>query len=100
LSVSLHTSGVRPRSTVIGVSWRFHCGKKWNNYFRMIQSGSRDWRPLYQAALLETEVAKLPEQITARGTIFDRIEESLKHSLPGEHGAMDDALRNLRTLRR
>jgi hypothetical protein len=63
------------------------------------QSGNIDWKPLYEAALFETNVTKLPERITAaRGAILDRIEESFKHSLPGEHRAMDDALRNLRRL--
>jgi hypothetical protein len=63
------------------------------------QSGNIDWKPLYEAALFETDVTKLPERITAaRSAILDRIEESFKHSLPGEHRAMDDALRNLRRL--
>jgi len=68
----------------------------------MIQSfqfGNCDWKPLYEAALLETDLTKLPERITtARGAILDRIEESFTHSLPGEHRAMDVALTNLRRL--
>jgi hypothetical protein len=76
--------------------------KKVDNYFRMIQSsqsGNCDWKPLYKAALLETDVTKLPQRITAaRSAILDRIEESFTHSLLGEHCAMDDALRNLRRL--
>jgi len=68
----------------------------------MIQSSQRetcDWKPLYEAALGETDVAKLPNRITmARSAILDRIEESFSHSLPDEHRAMDDALRNLRRL--
>ena len=68
----------------------------------MNQSSQRetcDWKPLYEAALGETDVAKLPKRITmARGAILDRIEESFTHSLPGEHHAMDDVLRNLRRL--
>ncbi len=60
---------------------------------------SPDWKPLYQAVLLETDVTKLPEQITtARSAILDRIEESFRHSLAGEHRAMDEALRHLRRL--
>jgi hypothetical protein len=76
--------------------------KKLDNYSRMIQShqsGNCDWRPLYEAALLETDVTKLPQRITAaRSAILDRIEESFTHSLLGEHRAMDDALRSLRRL--
>ena len=60
-----------------------------------------DWKPLYDAALLETNSTKLPERITlARSAIFDRIEESLTNPVPSEHLAMDDALRNLRRLAR
>ena len=63
------------------------------------QTGNCDWKPLYEAALLETDLTKLPERIiTARSAILDRIEESFTHSLPGEHRAMDVALTNLRRL--
>ena len=63
------------------------------------QSKDTDWLPLYEMALLETDAGKLPGRITiARSAIFDRIEESLTHPLPGEQRAMDDALRNLRRL--
>jgi len=63
------------------------------------QSGNCDWKPLYEAARLETDVTKLPERITAaRGAILDRIEESFVHSLPGEQRAIDEALHNLRSL--
>jgi hypothetical protein len=58
-----------------------------------------DWKPLYEAALLETDSSKLPQRITlARTAILDRIEESLAHPIPGEHRAMDEALRHLRRL--
>lgn len=60
---------------------------------------TNDWKPLYEAALLETDASKLPTRITvARSAIFDRIEESLSHPITSEHRAMDDALRNLRRL--
>jgi inhibitor of KinA sporulation pathway (predicted exonuclease) len=76
--------------------------KKLDNYSRMIQSSQSDncdWKPLYKAALLETDVTKLPQRVTAaRSAILNRIEESFTHSLLGEHRAMDDALRNLRRL--
>jgi len=76
--------------------------QKWDNYSRMIpsfQPDNRDWKPLYEAALSETDLTKLPERIiTARSAILDRIEESFMHSLRGEHCAMDVALTNLRRL--
>ena len=63
------------------------------------QPDNRDWKRLYEAALSETDLTKLPERIiTARSAILDRIEESFTHSLPGEHRAMDVALTNLRRL--
>ena len=58
-----------------------------------------DWKPLYEAALLETDLSKLPGRIImARNAILDRIEEGLTNPLPSEHRAMNDALRNLRRL--
>jgi len=66
-----------------------------------VHSNSGNWKPLYEVALLETDAGKLPERITtARNAILDRIEETLTCPLPGEHRAMDDALRNLRGLAR
>jgi hypothetical protein len=63
------------------------------------QPDNRDWKRLYEAALSETDLTKLPERIiTARSAILDRIEESFIHSLPGEHRVMDVALANLRRL--
>ena len=60
---------------------------------------STNWKPLYEAVLVEADPSKLPGRITAaRSAILDRIEESLTSSLPGEHRAMDDVLRNLRRL--
>jgi hypothetical protein len=65
-------------------------------HFRFNQT---DWKPLYEAALLENDAVKLPNRIIlARSAIFDRIEESLTRPVPGEHRAMDDALRTLRKL--
>jgi hypothetical protein len=64
-----------------------------------IHSSNRDWRPLYEAVLLETDSGKVPERITkARNAILDRIEECLAHPIHGEQTAMDDALRSLRRL--
>ena len=60
---------------------------------------SSDWKPLYEAALLETDASQLPDRIlTARSAILDRIEESLTHPQTGEHRAMIEALRQLRRL--
>jgi len=62
-------------------------------------ASSTEWKQLYQAALLETDTDKLPERITtARTAILDRIEVSFMHPLPGEHRALDEALRGLRRL--
>jgi len=64
-----------------------------------VPSNSPDWKPLYEAALLETDASKLLERISvARSAILDRIEESLRNPSPGEHRVMNDALRNLRRL--
>jgi hypothetical protein len=58
-----------------------------------------DWKPLYEAALLEKDATKLPERISAaRNAILDRIEESLWNPSPAEHHVMDNALRNLHRL--
>ena len=63
------------------------------------QSNSHDWKPLYDAALLETDGSKLPERISvARNAILDRIEQTLRNPSPAEHRVMNDALRNLRRL--
>jgi hypothetical protein len=57
------------------------------------------WKALYEAALLETDCSKLPARIiTARNSIFDRIEESHSDPLAVEQRALNDALRNLRRL--
>lgn len=58
-----------------------------------------DWKPLYEAALRETDESKLSERISiARNAILDRIEESLSNPSPAEHQVMNEALRNLRRL--
>ena len=62
-------------------------------------SSHADWQALYEAAMLEADVDKLPELITvARSAILDRIEESLTHPVPGEQRAMNYALRMLQRL--
>ena len=63
-----------------------------------LQSNSY-WKPLYEAALLETDSSRLPERIiAARKAIVDRIEESLREPVASEHQAMNEALRHLRRL--
>ena len=58
-----------------------------------------DWRPLYEAALLENDPGKIRERISAaRTAILDTIEDTLTNSLPGNQRAMNDALSNLRRL--
>lgn len=57
------------------------------------------WKPLYEAALLENDESKVLERILAAcSAILDRIEETPKKPVQGEHRAMDDALRHLRRL--
>lgn len=64
-----------------------------------LNSLSSNWKPLYEAALLETDPAKVPERIrAARNAILDSIEENLRQPLPTEQRAMNDALRHLRHL--
>ncbi len=58
-----------------------------------------DWRPLYQAALLETDSGLLPERIaTARNAILSRIENNLPGWSRTEQHAMSEALVILRKL--
>jgi hypothetical protein len=62
-------------------------------------SSQPDWKPLYEAALFETDESKMLERIAvARSAILDRIEETLKKPVQSENRAMDDALRHLRRL--
>ena len=64
-----------------------------------ISPSQPEWKPLYEAALFETDETKVPERIArARSAILDRIEDTLKKSIGGEHRAIDDALRQLRQL--
>jgi hypothetical protein len=59
----------------------------------------RDWKELYQKAVLETDPAKMPQRITeAHKAILDRIEELLTNPTQGEHRALDIALRRLSML--
>jgi len=59
------------------------------------------WKPLYEAALFETDASKLPEKISAaREAIFDRIEESLRELVASEHQAMNESSGTFEDLQR
>jgi hypothetical protein len=60
-----------------------------------------EWKNLYEVAVRETDVSKLPERIaTARDAILNRIQQSIGNPALGDHCAMDAALRTLRRLAR
>lgn len=62
-------------------------------------SSAADWRELYQSALLEFDIGKLPECVDrARQAILDRSAEIIAESAEEEHRALDDALRALHVL--
>jgi hypothetical protein len=68
----------------------------------MASDGQQEWIELYRGALMELDRAKLPQKIdVAHKAIQQRMNELLT-SKDGhqEHVALEDALRNLRTLRR
>jgi hypothetical protein len=59
-----------------------------------------NWKELYQLAMVELDLSKLPPLIAdAHRAILDRIEESLTKPNSGEHQELSDALHGLRTLR-
>ena len=102
-SVAEHSACRSPNglfSLAPGVYWRLCVQAPWHQDCEMqhIQSNS-DWKPLYEAALLETDSSRLTERIIlARKAILDRIEESLRQPIASEHHAMNEALRHLRRL--
>jgi hypothetical protein len=60
-----------------------------------------NWRDLYQHAMLELDPTKLPSAIAnANDAILDRIEQADRNALGGELSQLNDALNNLRLLRR
>jgi hypothetical protein len=63
---------------------------------------SKDWRQLYQDALLETSLSKLPERIDlASGAVQARLQELVgSHDDSRERDILMDALRTLGALRR
>ena len=59
------------------------------------------WRELYQLAMLELDPTKLPSAIAnANDAILDTIEQTDRYALGGELPRLNDALNNLRLLRR
>lgn len=57
------------------------------------------WRQLYESAVLELDLRRLPESITlARRAILDRAEDIMTKPTSDEHRALNDALRTLRLL--
>jgi len=59
------------------------------------------WRELYQLAMLELDPTKLPSAIAnANDAILDTIEQTDRRALGGELSRLNDALNNLRLLRR
>jgi hypothetical protein len=68
----------------------------------MSSNDLQDWTELYRAALLELDPFQLPNKIeTAHLAIQRRINELLLQKAPvEEHLALEDALRNLRALKR
>ena len=84
----------------VGASVSTTTGGLFQCMIRPSPSETCEWKPLYEAALSESDERKLLERISAaRNAILDRIEVSLTTSrLPGEHRVVDDALRNLRRL--
>ena len=62
---------------------------------------SLTWKELYQLAMLELDPKKLPSVIAnANDAILDRIEQTDRNALGGELSQLNDALNNLRLLRR
>jgi hypothetical protein len=57
------------------------------------------WRVLYQSAMLELDLAKLPERIVAaRSAVLDRIADGFSKPSDCEQIALRDALEGLRAL--
>jgi hypothetical protein len=64
-----------------------------------LDGSSRNWRELYQAAMVEVDDAKMAHRISeARHAILDRAEELLTGSPSDERGALNDALQASRVL--
>ena len=68
----------------------------------MASDGQQEWIELYRGALMELDRTKLPQKIDAANlAIQQRLNELLMNKdVQQEHLALEDALRNLRSLRR
>jgi len=68
----------------------------------MVGEAPKDWVELYRSALMELDRAQLPQKIeAAHQAIQQRINELLlQRDATHEHLALEDALRNLRSLKR
>jgi hypothetical protein len=68
----------------------------------MATDGQQDWVELYRTALMELDRTQLPQKIdVASSAIQLRINELLlQKKISQEHLQLEDALRNLRSLRR
>ena len=68
----------------------------------MAADDQKDWVELYRSALMELDHAQLPQKIdVAHQAIQQRINELLlQKNTTHEHLALEDALRNLRSLKR
>ncbi len=68
----------------------------------MASDSQQDWVELYRGALMELDRAQLPQKIEAATAAMQQRINELLMSRDGhqEYSALEDALRNLRSLRR
>ena len=62
---------------------------------------SQEWLDLYQFAISEQDITRLPQRISdARGAIFDRIEDAITRPDSNERRMLNGALGGLQALQR
>ena len=66
----------------------------------MNEEPQNDWRPSYQAALLELDPLKLPQRIEQAYSAIQTCLNAQQNGNCAEYQALADALANLRVLRR
>ncbi len=60
---------------------------------------SQEWQDLYQFAISEQDITRLPQRIAdARDAIFDRIEDRIMRPDSNERRMLTDALTGLRVI--